>query len=108
MLIRPFVNFRVISHLVLIDLCSPSKSPAAGWTCYVWCADSANLGREALLLCHAMLQQSMPRILLVVFRVGTLFASFFCLLSLTVHSFQNVLAVFPNGNVLGSPISEVL
>lgn len=38
MLIRPLVNFRIISHLVLIDLCPPGKPPAAGLTCCAWCA----------------------------------------------------------------------
>lgn len=76
MLIRPFVNFCIISHLVLIDLCSPAKCLAAGLTCHVWCADRVHLGGEVLLLHHTMLQQSMAKLLLVVFGVGTLFALF--------------------------------
>lgn len=76
MLIRPFVNFCIISHLVLIDLRSPAKCLAAGLTCHVWCADRVHLGGEVLLLHHTMLQQSMAKLLLVVFGVGTLFALF--------------------------------
>ena len=106
MLIRPFVDFHIISHLVLIDLCSPGKSLAAGLTCCVWCADSAYLGGETLLSYRMMLQQSMAKLLLVVFGVGTLFA-LFCLFAVPSNprsaflpEAYGVLTIFPNRDVL--------
>jgi len=64
-LIMPFVNFHIISHLVWIDLCSPGKSLAAGFTCRVRCADSAYRGGLPLLSRHMMLQQSTAKLFVV-------------------------------------------